>query len=370
MTHTATSTAKASWPAPGKAWLLTAAMALATALAATADDAVVWLEREHDFGTIAETDGKVACHMRMVNIADTAITITEVRPTCGCTAADYPHHPIAPGDTASIYLAYNPYGRPGNFAKSVVVRLNAKPYRTSLLLKGSVTASEETACEMYPVAAGKLRLENSIAPFGKIPKGKSRNSYITCYNAGLDTLLLRATGVERFLTVRAEPDTVAPGATATLRISFDTSLCRDAWGLTESQFSLLAEPLRPSPTAVAGMQRVSAIATITAENAAEAPRIAVDSRRLDFSPLAAATTTRTITITNTGKSNLEVRSIECDSPLVSGIDIKKTRIGGGEKAKISVSVAPGGESLLNTSLTIHTNDPDTPALTVRLVGSR
>ena len=358
MTRTATSTAKASWPAPGKAWLLTAAMVLATVLAATADNAVLWLEREHDFGTIAETDGKVACHMRMVNIADTAITITEVRPTCGCTAADYPHHPIAPGDTASIYLAYNPYGRPGNFAKSVVVRLNAKPYRTSLLLKGSVTASEETACEMYPVAVGK------------IPKGKSRNSYITCYNAGLDTLLLRATGVERFLTVRAEPDTVAPGATATLHISFDTSLCRDAWGLTESQFSLLAEPLRPSPTAVAGMQRVSAIATITAENAAEAPRIAVDSRRLDFLPLADGTTTRTITITNTGKSRLEVRSIECDSPLMSGIDIKKTRIGGGEKAKISVSVAPGGESLLNTSLTIHTNDPDTPALTVRLVGSR
>ena len=340
--------------------------------AAHAGGGVVWLEMEHEYGTIAEDSGKVACTMRLVNTTDSAIVITEVRPTCGCTTAGYPHAPIAPGDTAAIKLVYNPYGRPGDFAKSVIVRLNTSPRRTSLLLRGTVKASESTASRHYPVAVGKLRIDNSVLPFGEIAHGKQRNAYLSGYNDGLDTLSVSAEGTDKFLKVRVEPAVVPPGKTCAIIATFDTASCRNLWGVTESTFSLFAEPLRPSPTAVAGMTHISAIATIAAsadeKSRNEAPAILLETDKIDFSPLASGTATRSFTITNIGKSPLEVRRLECDSPNIMSVTIDQTLLKHGKRASLTITASLNESSLLNTTLTIRTNDPANPAATVRLVG--
>jgi hypothetical protein len=83
-----------------------------------------WLETTHDFGTFEEKVKNVTCQIRFVNTGDSALVITNVRPTCGCTASEYPHDPIAVGDTASITLTYSAIGRPGQFSKDVFVYTN------------------------------------------------------------------------------------------------------------------------------------------------------------------------------------------------------------------------------------------------------
>ena len=103
--------------------------------------AATWLERTHNFGTIDEDGGKVGCTMRLVNTTDSALSIIEVRSSCGCTAVHYPKQPIEPGDTASLTLVFNPRGRPGRFSKGVAVRLSCQPSRTSLIVEGTVRAS-------------------------------------------------------------------------------------------------------------------------------------------------------------------------------------------------------------------------------------
>ena len=89
--------------------------------------AATWLERTHNSGTIDEDGGKVGCTMRLVNTTDSALSIIEVRSSCGCTAVHYPKQPIEPGDTASLNLVFNPKGRPGRFSHGVAVRLSSQP---------------------------------------------------------------------------------------------------------------------------------------------------------------------------------------------------------------------------------------------------
>ena len=94
------------------------------ALAATAQPQVTWLERQHDFGVFREKDGKVTCDMALVNTGNAPLIVVKAIAGCGCTGISYPESPIAPGDTASVSISYNPSGRPGQFSKEVLIFTN------------------------------------------------------------------------------------------------------------------------------------------------------------------------------------------------------------------------------------------------------
>lgn len=336
-----------------------------------------WVEKVHDFGVIAESDGKVACRMRLVNTTDSAMVITEVRPSCGCTAADYPHRPIAPGDTASIYLVYNPYGRPGEFSKDVVVRLNCAPRRTVLKIKGSVIAEEQTVNEKYPVSVGSLKVGGSIAMMGEVTKGKSRNAYLDSYNTGRDSVRVYALDVPKCLSIKLMPDTVPPGGLCAIIVHLATDKCKENdWGPTEYKFRLLAEPLHENASAYAGIARISAIANLkedfshlTERERAEAPKLSAATDKIDFGRIDGKAVKRTLEITNLGKRPLKVHRIMPDDGIEASID--RLTLKHGKMAKLSVSVMMDeGEQYVNKTVTLITNDPETPQKVIRIVGTK
>ena len=100
--------------------------------------AATWLERTHDFGLIDEDGGKVGCTMRLVNTTDSALSIIEVRSSCGCTNPEFPTRPIAPGKKAKIKVKFNPAGGKGGFRKTIIVKTNGREKRTSLYIEGSI----------------------------------------------------------------------------------------------------------------------------------------------------------------------------------------------------------------------------------------
>lgn len=342
------------------------------------DKSAVWLETEHDFGTIAENNGKVSCMMRLVNATDSAIVIIEVRPACGCTAVDYPHRPINPGDTATVILVYNPYGRPGEFDKPVTVRLNTSPKRTVLKVKGTVIASEETISQQYPVSVGSLKLSNSIAPFGEIIKGSQKNAYLSAYNTGQDSVRVYHEKLPENITVTTIPDVVPPGGRCSIVVHLDTKKTTEAWGPTEYTFRLLSEPLHLNASAYAGIARITAIANLhddfsklTEKEIAQAPKIALSSQKIDFGSMGDKSVTRTVTISNDGKNTLEIYRLLSSLPESTKISIDKQSIKQGKSTDIAITATiPEGESYLNATLTIYSNDPKSPVTLLRLVGTK
>jgi hypothetical protein len=67
------------------------------------------------------------------------LIINSVRPSCGCTVADYPKEPIAPGKSGKINVTYNAASS-GSFTKSITVTTNAAEANTALIIKGEVVA--------------------------------------------------------------------------------------------------------------------------------------------------------------------------------------------------------------------------------------
>lgn len=224
--------------------------------------AATWLERTHDFGLIDEDGGKVSCTMRLVNTTDSALSIIEVRSSCGCTAVHYPKQPIEPGDTASLTLVFNPRGRPGRFSKGVAVRLSSQPSRTSLIVEGTVRASDATLNRRFPTLAGPLRLSNHLLPLGEVAKDSSRNGILTAYNASTDTLSLASIDVAAPLSVHFTPATLPPGEECRIMVTFDASKCNDCMGVTEIPLRVSATPVNPTESSTMSVARVTVVANV------------------------------------------------------------------------------------------------------------
>lgn len=77
-----------------------------------------------DIGTLTEDDAPQACRFTGRNISKEAITVTKVRTTCGCTAAELPAGKILPGETATIVLTYHPKNHPGTIDTDAFVYLS------------------------------------------------------------------------------------------------------------------------------------------------------------------------------------------------------------------------------------------------------
>ena len=72
------------------------------------------------------------------NTGDQPLVLKNVETTCGCTIADYPKSPIAPGQTGTVKVNYDTE-RVGAFSKTITVHSNAKDSgRKVLRIKGRV----------------------------------------------------------------------------------------------------------------------------------------------------------------------------------------------------------------------------------------
>ncbi len=77
--------------------------------------------------------------IRIANGGDSPLVIRRVFSDCGCTVADFPRGPIAPGDTAAIKITYNSGPRSiGPFVRTLRVETNTERRRNVVFVKGEV----------------------------------------------------------------------------------------------------------------------------------------------------------------------------------------------------------------------------------------
>ena len=357
---------------------LTITLLFLAALFAIAQPEATWLERRHDLGVFKERDGKVTCRMRLVNTGTEPLIIVKAQAGCGCTAITFPESEIAPGDTATVSITYNPSGRPGQFTKQAIIFTNTIPQRTVLEITGNVIPTEATLNKEYPLRAGSLRISQGSIPFGEMVKGKNKTLYLSAYNASTDTLLAHVGGDKPHLHPALVPDTIPPARVTAITVHY-LSGHAPMWGLNTDTLTVVCEPLRQPSVASAGTATIQLMAQVTEDfsrltdkERSDAPVASTDcGESLDFGTLAAAgATTRTFTITNKGKSPLAIRRVWVPEGEGIIVSVNRTEVKRGKTATVTVTVNPAQVSgnLLNVPLTLMTNDPETPRQYIRLVG--
>lgn len=339
---------------------------------AWAQPELTWLKTVHDYGSFSDTLKKVDCLMPFVNTGNEPLVITQVRPSCGCTVAEYPRMPIAPGDTAAVQLSFYSRNIPGEFQKDVLVYSNTTPRKSVIMVKGIVIGSPESVDEKYPYGDGAIRFTHNSLPLGEVTKGRWREAYFTGYNTAQEPMRARITGLPAHITARALPDTIVPGKLVTISLFYD-SWKAPLWGLNTDTIAIETFPLADS-TAISTMpftvmaQVKEDFTRLSDKERREAPEAVFSTDKLDFGTLTHnEAATSTLTIKNEGKRDLVIRRLYIpDGHITAQADMLTVKKG--KKATISVTVNDLQEAVLNTTLTVITNDPYRPRQTVRLVG--
>jgi len=86
---------------------------------------IQWIDSVKQMGKISEGQ-KLSLSFRFRNSGNKPLIIESVEPTCGCTIADYPKEPIAPGVEGEITGSFNSEGREGLQHKTMTVKANTE----------------------------------------------------------------------------------------------------------------------------------------------------------------------------------------------------------------------------------------------------
>lgn len=336
-----------------------------------------WLETVHDFGTFPESEKTVTGIMKMVNTGDSAMIITHVQTTCGCTVAEFSHDAILPGDTALLKVSYDNRGIPGQFEKKIFVYTNGMPRKSVLAITGNVIGSPQTVENKYPVPVGAVRLNTANLPLGEMYKGKTRNAYISGYNTSTDTMLVNVAGCAGNISTHVLPDTVSPGGLFIVSVYYESAWAKQ-WGLNVDTLNVTARPLHESSSSLMGAAHLYVMAQVkedfsklTEKQRKNAPIVEVLTDKIDFETVAAgSSTTRMLTVKNLGKDKLIIRRLFVPDNEGIVANCEKKELKRGQTTSIAVTLNGGNMpgKIVNTQLTIITNDPYTPQTLVRMVG--
>lgn len=98
-----------------------------------------WDSDIHDFGSLEQ--GKPATYeFTFTNTTKETVMIKTVKPTCGCTAANYTKTAIKPGEKGMVAATYNAQSQ-GAFTKSITVITSDSEMPKALTIKGKVEAA-------------------------------------------------------------------------------------------------------------------------------------------------------------------------------------------------------------------------------------
>lgn len=181
----------------------------------------------HDFGEIAEDGGKVSHEFKVKNIGSKPLIINNVQASCGCTTPEWPKSPILPGGEGTIKATFNPYGRVGDFNKSITVFTNDKDKRYVLRIVGKVNPKQLSMEDKYPYEFGSLRLKYNSLSMLTMKDNEVKTKDIPVYNKGDQELKISFTNVPKAVKVVAEPTVLAANKMGVITVTYDASQKND-----------------------------------------------------------------------------------------------------------------------------------------------
>lgn len=182
-----------------------------------------------DMGIIQESKGKVFHVYTCTNTGNQPLVINAVHSYCGCAIAEYPHHPIKPGEKVKINVSFDPNGRSNHVNKNFRVIYNAGKSVCNLFLKGFIEAELDPIEDFQYELTNEVRVERLFLYGGTFSKGMKKEIQVSIYNTSSKTKKIshRLLANSRAIKV-SSPSLIKPKAAVKITITFDANQCTQA----------------------------------------------------------------------------------------------------------------------------------------------
>lgn len=173
---------------------------------------------EYNFGDIVQGE-EVSYPFTITNSGGDVLVITNVRASCGCTAAEPDKKELKPGESTKIKVTFNSKGRVGPQVKSVYVSSN-DPDRKEIELK---IRCNIILPEKKTKSGAILFLPETQYNFGKVKEGDVVSHIFKLVNNGQDVLEIKDVKTSCGCTAAMLSNSkLKPGESGTLKVDLDT----------------------------------------------------------------------------------------------------------------------------------------------------
>ena len=329
-------------------------------LGAAAQPQMKFDRQSQDFGTILWSNPATA-EFKVTNTGNSLLVLNEVDASCACTAVEWPEKGVQPGETASIKAIFDAKAL-GTFYKEIEIKSNASEEPVYLQMTGRVVANADdvTNTDGFEVVMGDVRINKDAIEFDQVSKGTDPIEELLVLNtsrAPFEPILMH---VPDYLEVNCYPEKIPAGRTGRIRIKLLTEKLHDM-GLTQTSvyftrnFGDKVGSDNEIPVSVILLPDFSNLSTLSKTNA---PRMALSTTELNILLKGKSKGKATLTITNSGKSNLEINRLQVLSDAVS-VSIPKKLVPAGQTITMKVSYDKSrAKKNRKPAILVITNDPE------------
>ncbi|GHT13817.1 hypothetical protein FACS189426_19260 [Bacteroidia bacterium] len=324
------------------------------------NDKISFNETTHNFGTIGEESGKASCDFFVTNNSDSPLLITNISATCGCTTPKWTKEPIEPGKTGSITVTYNPLGRVAPFTKPVTVYTNqTSPIVLRIVgevVKGKVNNVHQFSTKDYLVEFGNYLLKTKELNFDKMAPGEVKTIRLEAYNKSEKNITQQIKKLPKHIKVVFSPATIPGKTEATVDVSFNAQEFNQYGRLKDEIHIFINGVSYAFPYSVTILDDFD---KWTATKRSNAGKINVNFPELNFGNFTKGNS-RTIKISNSGKTKLNIRNVQSDTPAIT-VSKPVFSVEPGEIVELKVIVDEKKiTSAVSAIISIISDDPKTP----------
>ena len=316
------------------------------------------LTTEHDFGVFKEEAGRQTFNFLVTNTGDSALVITNVVPSCGCTTPEWTQSPIPPKGQGKVTAIYDPAGRPGVFTKTLTVHTNSKPGIIVLVIKGEVTPKEKTVEEIYTFPVGPIRFESNHMAFTTIKKKEKKIRVMQVINTSNAPVKLEFDGLPQHLELKADPETLKPGQKGLVEGTYDAAK-NQGWGNVSDMVKIKIDGVvQNNIYYYVSADLVEDFSGLSKEELENAPVFKLAATTVDIGTMPPATTKEVeFKFKNEGKRDLNIRFIKpsCGcTAMQQGSPVIKP----GEESSIKATFNSGSyKGKVTKAIYVYTDDP-------------
>ncbi|RGL59436.1 DUF1573 domain-containing protein [Segatella copri] len=345
-------------------WMLSALLALpASAQKITTQHEVV------DCGQVVFRK-PVTAEFVLKNDGHKPLVINNVLKSCGCTEVDYPKMGIAAGESFVIKAVYDAK-QMGTFTKQVCLYTNAGEDPFILSMRGKVVGSVVDFAGSYDEMLGVIKSDAQEVEFDDVNRGDRPVQRIHIFNPTDELLEPVVMHLPPYLHAFVSPSKVAPRHSAEISFVLDSKKLRDL-GLNQTSVYLGERPgdrIAPEKEIVVSAVLLPGFENMTPTKKALAPKIEMSATDLNLGSFNGKKKLKgEILITNKGKSELDIRSMQMFTMGLQ-VNLKKSKIQPGETVKMKVTAVAADlkkSRVRHPRILMITNDPDHAKVVVKI----
>ena len=345
-------------------WMLSALLALpASAQKITTQHEVV------DCGQVVFRK-PVTAEFVLKNDGHKPLVINNVLKSCGCTEVDYPKTGIAAGESFVIKAVYDAK-QMGTFTKQVCLYTNADEEPFILSMRGKVVGSVVDFAGSYDEMLGVIKSDAQEVEFDDVNRGDRPVQRIHIFNPTDELLEPVVMHLPDYLHAFVSPSKVAPHHSAEISFVLDSKKLRDL-GLNQTSVYLGERPgdkIAPEKEIVVSAVLLPGFDNMTPAKKALAPKMEMSTTDLNLGSFNGKKKLKgEILITNKGKSELDIRSMQMFTMGLQ-VNLKKSKIQPGETVKMKVTAVAADlkkSRVRHPRILMITNDPDHAKVVVKI----